>query len=325
MEQTRREPTPEPDAIVAPYANLGRRITNWTSNLLATAIVIVIALVAGTQLISYWVPNGARAEVADSELADAWPALDACSLQFGAAPFELIREQMTGDEEAVKLQLQNHCRRVLEDDPLPARAIGPQEQKMIESSVELIPVEQRAGKWRIFHSQKFAVESDGGQAELSSQLPIVLGIRDDCPDQSSESGMTSRLVVWGIALAGEDETWTTYVGKSAPQTSLAKLPQNWIPANSRRTLAISDKNGGSLIGFVGGPIEEAIDFYDRLATENGWTLSSPWQKSNKTWVARFTPQADSPVAGIQVQLHLNHNEQSRGILLVQSKSTHKGS
>ncbi len=319
MEQSNSKPTPDPEQIVARYADLGRRIVAWTSNLLATAVVMVIALVAGTQLVSYWVPEESTAETSGFELADAWPVFDACSLEFGAAPFELVREHATGGEDVVIRMLQDRCRRVLENNTLPARAIGPQEQKLIETSTQLTPIEQQSGKWRIFRSQKFPGEGDLEAQELSSQLPLVLGIRDDCPDQSAESGMTSRLVVWGIALAGDDETWTTYVGNAATKSNSAHRQQNWIPRFSKRTLAISDQKGGALVGFVGGDVTEAIGFYNDLANQNGWTLASPWQESNEGWLARFTAGPDSSFAGIQVQLHVNHNQAMQGILLVQSK------
>ena len=320
MDQINLESSIDSEPIGSTFAVIGQRISNWTSNLLATAVVIIIALVCGKQLVSYWLPTKSSELNSAFDLADAWPTLDSCSLEFGSAPFQLVREQATGDEAAVISILQDRCRLALEQSAIPAAALGPEEKRMLKNSADWIPIEQRVGKWRIFRSQNFDAK-EAGQT-LVSQLPIVLGIRDDCAmhEESPTPGFSSRLVVWGIALAGEQENlWTTFVGQASASEASSEARRNWLPGFARRTMAISDQRGGSMIGFAGGNPADTMEFYNRLAQENGWTMSDSWQQSNQTWAARFTPGADSSIAGIQVQLHLNHNERTSGILLLQTK------
>lgn len=302
------------------YGDIAQRIANWTSNLLATAVVIVIAIVGGTHLVSAWMPVDSSSNEAEFMLADAWPTLETCSLEFGAVPFRLVRQTVTGDQETVFENLQARCARALELDPSPVSPAGPEEEKMIASAADWIPVQQQAGKWRIFRSQPSdAADADTVNA-LSSQLPIVLGIRDDC---ASESGLSSRLVVWCIALAGEHDQWTTFLGQASPTDGPSRIGQAWIPDFARRTLSISDHQGGSLTGFSGGQKEQAVEFFNTLAEKNCWLVLVPWQQSNDVLTARFKPNGNSSIAGIQVQLHAKHNGIARGILMVQAKNNMK--
>lgn len=315
MEPTEKPPATGPGPDPKSFRDLAQNITGWTSNFLATAIVIVIALVCGTQLVSYWRPDTEFKAANSSALADAWPQLEACSLQFGDSPFQLERAQFLGDEAEVFAYLEQRCRDTLKQSPSPIGEMGQQEQRMIQRSANWTPIDAQPGQWRIFRSQP--VESDSTiQAELfASQLPVVLGIRDDCirPSDTPQSDHSSRLVVWGLAIAGQEKAWTTFVGHSTHQSQ-----HDWFPDFARRTMAVTDKNGNSLTGFSCNDHIQAIRYYENLASDNAWKVTGS-QQTNGIWKARFRPENESSIAGIQVQLHLNHNGLTRGIVLVQSK------
>ena len=325
------------------YAKTGKLITAWTSNLLATAVVIMIALVAGKHLVSSFgtFTQESNDSPLSAELVDAWPTLESCALQFGNSNLELQRDSLTGSREQVVDFLRSKCREILEQKNLAVVEQGREESKLINEllttgSVE--PVEQNPGHWRIFEIEN---------AEVNSPLPLVIGIHDN---GSGETGSTdSRLAVWGMALPSspekdkldelndpqkpEDdgqlgpigiENWTSFVGRTAAPTTLNQLKNDLIPETSQRTLSIAGVNGGSLIGFKGGELDQTTDFFDRLASNRSWKTTQPWQKSAGSVSARYELPKESPAQAVQVQLYDNQSQESpaqmlRGMLVVQIK------
>ena len=296
----------------ANFSSLGKTITNWTSNLVATAIVVVIALTFGSQLVSSWVPRGSLTEASEFEISQTWPTLQACSLEFGDSPFRLTREAFAGSESDVISFLQNRCREELENDAQPVGEIGQRESKMISHSVDRTPIEQVEGKWRIFLGPKL---------DESQPLPIAIGIRDNCRSYSAtatEPGKSeSRLVVWAMAMPVENDGWTTFVAQASTLNSTLGLEQ-LLPITAKRTMAMTDPAGGSIIGFSDGDFDSAIAFYRVMAKKRNGILEIDPPKNPNSWSARILPAEDSQIKGLQVQLTLDHNKNLTGILLVQS-------
>lgn len=296
------------------FSGLGKNITSWTSNLLATAIIVVIALTFGSQLVSSWVPRKSKPEASEFTALQSWPTLHACSLEFGDSPFQLTRETFDGADSDVISFLQIRCREELESNAPPVGQIGEHEATLIKNSANRLPIEQIAGKWRIFLGPKLG--------ELRA-LPIALGIRDDCISSSKsktkDESLQSRLVVWALAMPAENGQWTTFVAKASTLNSLLGL-EKLLPDNSKRTLAMTDPAGGSIIGFSGGEFDEAIAYYQNMAKNQDWKLETDQAQTRHSWSARISPDQDSQIKGIQVQLTLDHNENLTGILMLQSSA-----
>ena len=305
--------------------NLATRITGWTSNFLATAVVIVLALTVGRQLVFYW--SDASTEPVASDLVEAWPMLESCALEFGNSPYQLQRTQLMTTGEGVLNSLGQKCKNLLVNQGEQAQPVGPPteaELKMIERSADLVPMAQEKGKWRIFNVD---------QAVGGIELPTVLGIRDDL---ENEQGKTeSRLVVWGMALKGQSvqrpvppqaptetkegqpeasdlpevASWTTYV--CHPSVTKNEVP---IPDESQRTMSISDSRGARLTGFAGGDIEDAKQFFDDWSVENDWQRIGSWQETSQAMVARFDA-ADR--LGQRMQIRLSRDQEIlRGLITV---------
>ena len=334
------------------YAETGKQITKWTTNLLATAGVVMIALVAGSHLVSSF---GTLTTEADdppftTELTNAWPALESCALQFGDSNIELQRDSLRGNREEVIGFLQAKCREVLKQSDESVGELKAKESKLVNDllkSPAVRSVEQSPGEWRIL-----LIEKD----EIQSPLPMVIGIRDNVKNQSTadssgDDNSASRLAVWGVALPSgpltnditdttgdtgktgtsdqspdieADSQWTSFVGNTVAADEMHQLKTNLIPATARRTLAIAGPNGGTLIGFNGGEITSTKRFFDELAAGQSWKTTQAWRQSGDSWSARFKLPPDSPAQGIQVQINVNHNEVTneqtvRGILTVQSR------
>lgn len=293
------------------YTGLGTRINNWTSNIISTAIVIVIAVVGGAQLASSWsVPKQKTPELL--KLADAWPSLEHCSLEFGTSAIQLAHQTFMGDEAATRAFLVSLCKQTMLDGAEAAGPVGKRESVLLAHSKNRSPIEQSEGHWRVFA---------GGESSEVSVLPMAFGIRDNLkPDDSvarSGSETTSRLAVWAIAVPGQiTDNWTTLVGTASTHGQDLGVEGQMIPADSQRTMSISDQ-GGSIIGFQGGEIRDAFTYYDNLAQSQAWKIKQPWHRTGETWTSTFIPKTKSVVAGIHVRLNANHTELSSGILIFQ--------
>lgn len=290
---------------------LAKSISGWTSNLVVSAIVVVIALTFGSQLVSSWVPGKSQSKSTGFDIRQSWPTLQACSLQFGDLPFQLTREIVEGSESEVSLFLQSRCQEELENHIQPVGKIGQQESRLIRNSVDREPVGQAEGKWRIFLGPKL---------DRSQPLPIAIGIRDNCQSSSvtatNAGKFESRLVVWAMAMPAEDNRWTTFVAQASTLDSTLGLDQ-FLPWNARRTISMVDPAGGSMIGFLGGEFESAIAYYKTMAEERNWKLEIERATDPNSWSARILPTKESKISGLQVQLTLDHNENLTGILLAQ--------
>ena len=294
----------------ASYSMLGNRIASWTTNLLTTATIVIIALVLGSQLVGLWFPNGANREQGEFSIAQSWPDLRASSLEFGESPFQLTRITFEGTETDVNTFLSNRCRHELESNTPPVGIIGNEESDLIAQSAAWSPVENEDRKWRIF---------SGAGISPEQALPIALGIRDDChvTDSNGKDELTSRLVVWGLAIPTGAEKWTAYVGQAASMDSTLGLNQ-LIPQDARRTLAMSDESGGSLIGFSGGDYQLAITYYKNMAKERNWKIEIAQPTSLQNWTASYSTDMNSRITAAQVQLTQDHNGNLTGILMLQA-------
>ncbi len=292
------------------YSSLAASITRWTSNLLASAVVIVIALTFGSQLVALWVSKDAQSGPGEFVISQSWPTLQSCSLEFGDLPFQLTRETFSGAESDVVLLLQARCRKALENGARPVGKMGERESDMISRSASRTPVEHLDGKWRILLVPKL---------EGSSPVPIAVGIRDDCPSTliapTNSNRIESRLVVWGLAIEAEPDRWTTYVATAASLDSSLGL-DSLLPGTAKRTLAMTQRSGGSLIGFSGGDLDSAITYYKEMARNLDWKLKVDTARPNQMWSAGFLPPEDSTITGLQVHLTLDHNRKLSGILML---------
>lgn len=302
-----RDPETEPDKessqierLPTQVDGLGSRITGWTNNLLATAVIVVIALTFGSYLVSNYQAD--EAPVISASIESLWPEMEACTLQFGDMPLQILRGEFSGDYAALMQYMEDQCRRELVTRPDPTRELGDAETEMLNRLGTEKPADQDDGKWRIFH-----VANVPG----SNQLPQVVGIRDDCNNQSK---LHSRMVVWALAVPQTEESWTTYLGRSVTNDPEQKFVRSLIPVDAKRTMAISSGNNSAIIGFQGSEPDKIRRFYDELAQSKNWKLETPWKQSgDNSWTARFRAKLETGLRGIQVQFQSNHNR-TRGII-----------
>jgi hypothetical protein len=197
------------------YAALARRISGWTANLLATAIVLVAGLAIGRQVIGWWregevagrsgiastadgssaATDGTRSVPAtlDGGTQDVPASLpEELRLSSARGPLEIVH--FSGDRFAALARLRTSCRALAADrtkSPLPAElviapAAGPGEAQWLARLANERPVEQTEGL---------------DLYQPSGELAMVV---------AASRGPERRIAAWGFALPTGDGQWSCY-------------------------------------------------------------------------------------------------------------------
>lgn len=298
----------EPSPGTSVKRSLGARITGWTNNLLATSVVLIVALTVGTQLVSLWDTDASSNSDTTPSFQTSWPTMESCAIEFGNHPYTLSREPVHGSAQEVVSLLTQKCTDVLNSSPTPSQPVGQSERRMIEESRHLKPLAEERGRWRLFQSKD----------PQGRDLPMVIGIRDDCGSKSSPH---SRLVTWGIGIASTESEWTTFVCQTREGSANQQAPTQttWVPACSRRTLSIGDRHGSQLIGFQGGALEEIKRFYSRLSEKQGWSQPD-WVQNGTVWHAYLNSAEPQATGGIRIRMAPDHENRIRGLVVVEPET-----
>jgi len=316
----------------------GKRIVGWTNNLIATSIVLVMALVAGRQLVALWIDDRVAGQIDDkiNKLTDQarpalttgsnWPDFSSVQLEFGDSPFRLQREIVSGTVPAQQ-QLLNRCQALVQISANVNSNPGPAELQLIEDLNGRTPEIERQGRWRLFRSGKGDMNSaTPGESEAKSlveafALPGVIGVRDDC-----QGAHPSRLVLFGMTMPAREQNRDALFIFQASDEPPNLLP---IPPGCQRTMTISTADGlGQWTVFRGGTMATVKNFVNRWAELHGLSSAGDWKREGttinrvfdrtinradgKTW-DRLSGQ--SPYCRISVQLFMDENEETRGLIM----------
>ena len=170
-----REPQP------AGYARLARRISVWTTNLLATAIVLAAGLAMGWQVLAWWHERPAAASAAAAPQ-KALPQF-AEKLEFLTSQGPLRIERLRGDRAAAQAAMQAFCR---EGQVSRSKTgAGPGEVEFVANLARQSPLES-AGQ--------LDLDQPPGQAGMVGAV-----------DRSSR-----RIVAWSLAAARGEREWSLF-------------------------------------------------------------------------------------------------------------------
>ncbi len=285
-------------------------VIRWTSNLIATGLVIVIVIMFGPELVSSIIPSD-RANFSDQlDIVKDWPTFQQCNLEFGEVGYQLTRAHFSGGTQEVFDLLERVCREQLKGNVKPFGTLGVQEKKFIEAQVGATPVELVSGKYRIFCERS---------EPMLAGYPTAVGIRDDC-DSGASGHSSSRMAVWAMAMPVAENEWTTFVGTAANKDRNDWLEQ-MIPTDSNKNISLSDKLGGAVIGFAGGDLREAVEFYERFGEENQVELQNI-QSTDTSWNASVVMKDENKVVDFRVQLSHPKGKSLTGIIM--KKTSDKG-
>lgn len=305
--------TPEPNAPAKPaigFADLARRMTSRTTDLIAIAIVVVASLTLGRQVLEWWHAAPQQQAAGGSATAAIRPVwedkLQPVALEFGDIPLSMTRQTVLGTSKTVIAELVRHCETTVRTTREPWRDVDEAEERLFARTAGLKPVAAERDAWQVY--------------VIDEHFPMVAGFRRFPTGQKEAARGLPRLVCWGMAMSAGEGVWNLFVFQAANQdgpaapSGLSSIP---IPPQGQKNLSLRDQQGGLLAGFSGqGMPQEWVKYYDGWFTERGWSSSDGWQTAGAAWSARFQ-KPESPQSGrVEIQFVEHANQELTGLLWV---------
>ncbi|MFO7908401.1 MAG: hypothetical protein ACQESR_04025 [Planctomycetota bacterium] len=334
-------------------AALARRIMIGSGNLLATAVIVILSLTFGNQVLRWWreeTPKGSGpASLAVDRLEGLGDPRRPHLLAFGDLPLSFERTVFEGTEQAALAELRAKCRALAIQFDGDRQQGLPVSDDFLRRLDESEAVEQGNG-WRILQ-QGGPVISVVALHDVPHRTPVS---KDRAPE------ITESVVSWGLGLRApatgrEAEAsrsrWTLFTCSAHRQSVDSDLdgsqcdsamasasdgstdcangalnrgsltgggadPPVPLPPRSQRTLGMRIQGGGGLVGFVS---RERLafnrEFFEEHLEGRGWAREFGWAKMGKGLHARFRT---SKTRVCDVQLQEKTDGGTRGILTLTS-------
>ena len=308
--------------------SLAQRISGWTSNLLATGIVLAAALGLGRQLVQWW-------SVDESQVGGTPPFASSrpfseqtATLEFGNAGHLVSRETSRGPRDAVLARLRASCRRTLEVgteqvDPSSLANLKASERAFLERAAAREPIEQAPGRWQLH--------------QYDGTFPIVVGIGLFPASASENRGSAERplaeparrVLAWSLAAPAGGNEWTLYtwragqVGQAgkpdlqvtgqAREGGTAEVP---LPPGSRRTLTLGNGADEATLGFAGNGDPRAWQqHFDRVAADRGCARGD-WQATAGSWRLSYRTSVRERETAIDVHFSEHSGSELVGLVII---------
>ncbi|MCL4203669.1 MAG: hypothetical protein KJ000_14285 [Pirellulaceae bacterium] len=277
-------PVNRADSDARGFIRVAKRLAGWTSNLLVSAVVVMVGLAFGRQLTSWWAfdAKDTPESVLPTVMVAPHPLGDDGrfrQLEFGDLPVRLGRRTIAGDTAAVLAALRAECRRAVEQGLPTQRNPGPEERKMLEGTAGMVPVEQVPGRWRMY--------------QLDRPLPLVAVTDDgDVGEATGDKSVAGRVLCWGFGFpAGEGGAeWTLFTGVPVDASaSLAASPLGLpLPPGAERQMLLRGEDEEGVLIFSGsGDAAQWQSFLDAWFQQRGWGRGDGWRDVGGTRHCRY--------------------------------------
>jgi hypothetical protein len=285
---------------------LAQRISAWTTNCLLTAMLLVVALVVGREVLHSWRPQSAPST--STVAADALGNMAAPHvLEFGDQAWAIERQEFAGPPAGVPAALQTACRSAIASASPRGETADAAERELLTRLAKEKPVAEEPGQWRLY--------------EWTSAQSVLIGTRA-IPAEGAGGGTilaetAVRVVIWGIAVPVAENRWTMYLFRAGGTTSregkgATDIP---LPPGGRRLVAIRAVVGGAITAFSLVDGDAARGFYDRWFAEHGWTAASAWRRSAAGWHARYELRSGEAARAVDVRLGIDAQGSWSGLVL----------
>lgn len=273
------------------YGRLARRIAGWTSNLLVTAMIVVLALAVGRQLVGSYRAEpvkgdaGARPRFAPGLAEPDVPQF----VEFGATGAVMGRQQFAGDTGAAAKALRSIARSLAANSAAPKTPLGATERQTLKTLARQKPVDA-AGNWALY--------------EMKPGYPMLLGVRRD-GTSAPQDGSAGRVVLSAVGVPAGENLWTLYTfglegGETQAGDRAFGVP---LPPGSRKGLAIRSASGAAVTSFKGTPeAAPCMAFYDQWFSARHWAAPLGWIQRAQAYQARFTPQQEGSASAVDIRL-----------------------
>lgn len=303
---------------IVTFADVARRTTSRTTDLIAIAIVGVGSLTLGRQVLEWWHADPPLASsTAASSATQVWePGGGPLLLEFGDSPLAITREAVRGDREtaidALLARCQDEARSCDTSGSEPAVA----EMRLLERIADLTPAVDEDGLRQVYVvDERYPMVAAVGRPRGAnvSVAPAESAPHTTRRDDKILAEAGPRLLCWGLAMPLGESAWTLYVfrGSSAKNGAAPAGLDVPLPPGARRNLSLRDARGGTLVGFsAAGRAETLMTFYDDWFRQQGWLPGEGWHGGNRVWTARYRSDAKSMTHEVDVRFA----EDSGGLL-----------
>lgn len=286
-----------PSSAAAPgFAGLARRVSALATNVLATALVLLLGLVVGREVIGLW---RADDEVASSETirdvaaqpSEPRPAV----AQFGAQGPPLELRTVQGDRKAAIVALREMCRSAIAAQGNPSsQPVTAEERRLLSTVTNMAPSESTP------HGEIY---------ELPGAVPVVVAITGQTSEQR-------RVAYCGLALSPAAGGWSLYGIRWQQRGDESKKAAVPLPPQTQRVMSLATDATATTLVFTGaGPAEAWQAFYRSAATDRAWRTLRDWQRSGYDWQASYEQQdAESLVRRFDIQLSSDPLGRWRGLI-----------
>jgi hypothetical protein len=272
----------------AGYGRLARRLTDWTTKGLFSALVLVGGLGFGRQVIRWWHDDDLatpKAPLAASpfDLSDTSQPID---ISIGELPYRFVRQTMEGDQQEAMRSLQTICQRSLASATPWSPIADANEEKLLERLSKL-----DFGKV-VPHAQDDS-EDDGRLYEPVPGMPLIVGTRRSSAASLSDAiAPENRVVLWGLAAPAGERRWTLCLFQADARSPDGELQSEFpLPPGCQRLLALRG-NGAEISAFQGSePCEKYRVFFTECRSRGGLR----WQRTEDGgWYGSINSDADTP-------------------------------
>lgn len=260
------------------FASLAKRIAAWTTNCLASALIVVAGLGFGRQVLFWWAEDNPphTARLGADLFADPSATHD---VEFGNQAWTMSRRSMQGDWKRSLAELRTETASRTGQAPLPVDPVGPAERALLERLHLETPVMEERGAWKLYM--------------LETPFPMVVGVREvlsgtNTPPRDELAASPLRVVTWGLGIPAAEDEWTlyTFAATEPCHDRFSGLACPDLPPGATRTLAVRVAGGGAAVCFEGrGEVDVWKGFFEQWFRDHGWTVG-PWRQNGSSWYGR---------------------------------------
>jgi len=316
-----------PDTPTTGFATVSKRMRGWSSNLIASGLVLVIALTFGKQMLGWWRTAGqdSPTEISNTDLSNTdaserggkgdvptAPTVTPGSrslgllgnkhqMQFNPAAGNLGRVSWTGNAASAMTQLgkeavkaMSSLESTIDSAPRASISLTPAQQRLLKDLRERTPVATTPGGGKIY--------------ELPGPLPLVVGIQ---AGKNSEEAISPHpsVVFWGLAApikSSENSAikrWTLFTYTPNHQTTLTNhnnevgagsyLPPLSLPNYMQISMSITAVDEVSMLGLHGpAPLHRWRSYFETALPDAGYEPEGEWRESARMESRRFIKRGD---------------------------------
>lgn len=306
-----------------PGARTARRVSFWTTNLIATAFVLIVALVVGRELTGWWRPMGGAPDEspAASDHAD-----EDVEILFGQTAQAMTRRVHEGNLASALDALQAMCLadgRQLRSSSALLPLAGPQELRLLARLAAAQPAFRGDDgvdlhRWEAGFPMVVATAPVAANGAVAQQ-------GDSAPDDGQP---TTRVVTWGLAVPYGENAWRL-LSLSPRLSSDTAAGENdeappWLPTAAEHVMTVrgADRTAMTVFRAVGADralIEEWMNEFDRRFGDTA--RSSAWTHAGDRWTRNFNRSADQGVHSVTLSLDPQSGE-ARGVVVASETGGH---